>query len=433
MTSRVGKIAMLVLILMYFFSFVLFKSIVQVPSCGVLPFSPKRSSSSHKKTCTQLFRTLFQSYLNCITCGSLVANGNAGINTTVYSHDNVVKNTMHVWNNILGLHHITNINESCGTQQNGLFRRLCDPLGHAPCCFFNRCVLRNTSDCKCRRCYDLRQSKFAETHQWRLRSNDCSIVNFTDQTACDILVQKGITHIYFMGDSLIFDVYAGLMIILTSDLNFGTLRSEIKSHHRHGCSGLSQFTKNCKQIFRKRNIQACDSRINISYTAAYNIDSLQKFNTSIRNYFWNGTSTMLVFGIGLHERLHMKHVELEFIRPLLEMFKSELGNYAKKRWPRFLWMNPHIPGALKPPVYAGVGSEENVKKFTKYMEKTLPIYGIYTLNTHDITKYALSFDGTHFTTGVNVLISQMILNFINVLPTTSYNGDYMNSCNHFQY
>ena len=106
------------------------------------------------------------------------------------------------------------------------FRALCDPHGRTPCCdYTNRCV--SSTRCTCRGCSDERRLLHAELAMWRPEHDTCRVKTFSKTSACDFLVDRGITYIAILGDSLVRHLYFALLLILKDDTQWGALRPDI--------------------------------------------------------------------------------------------------------------------------------------------------------------------------------------------------------------
>ena len=109
----------------------------------------------------------------------------------------------------------------CGNisdEQNIYARALCDPMGPTPCCFYGTCVNKNSDECKCQECFDLRSRVHSEYSTWQPIDSRCKWKNFTSAEACRLLHD---TKIHMVGDSLIRHFYLGLLLLLSNNVNDG--------------------------------------------------------------------------------------------------------------------------------------------------------------------------------------------------------------------
>lgn len=104
------------------------------------------------------------------------------------------------------------------------FRALCDPKGHTPCCFYNRCMNKNVSECVCEECYDIRQDAHAEYSTWVPSHPACPYRVFSSQEACDLLTGR---TLHFVGDSLVRHVYTALLLVIAGDMDYGAINDSV--------------------------------------------------------------------------------------------------------------------------------------------------------------------------------------------------------------
>ncbi|BFZ16797.1 hypothetical protein BsWGS_19836 [Bradybaena similaris] len=81
------------------------------------------------------------------------------------------------------------------------------------------------------------------------------------------------------------------------------------------------------------------------------------------------------------------------------------------QWPRLLWLGIHAPGLLKSPKFREQ-TAEGVQNFNKNVYAILKQFQVPYLDTFDFTKGIVSFDGTHYGWGINMLKVNMLLTYI---------------------
>lgn len=81
------------------------------------------------------------------------------------------------------------------------------------------------------------------------------------------------------------------------------------------------------------------------------------------------------------------------------------------QWPRLLWIGTHAPGLLKSPKFREQ-TAEGVQNFNKNVYAILNQFQVPYLDTFDFTNGIVSFDGTHYGWGVNMLKVNMLLTYI---------------------
>ncbi|XP_012942842.1 uncharacterized protein LOC101857899 [Aplysia californica] len=95
---------------------------------------------------------------------------------------------------------------------------------------------------------------------------------------------------------------------------------------------------------------------------------------------------------------------------LFHLLPSE-GVEPHRRWPRLLWMGTHAPGLLKSPHFAAQ-TAGGVQKFNKGIQTILRTWKVPYLDTFAFSNGTVSFDGTHYGWGVNMLKVDMLLTYI---------------------
>lgn len=83
----------------------------------------------------------------------------------------------------------------------------------------------------------------------------------------------------------------------------------------------------------------------------------------------------------------------------------------RQLWPRLLWIGTHAPGLLKSPKFKEQ-TAEGVSRFNKSIREILNYWKVPYLETFGFTNGVVSFDGTHYGWGVNMLKVNMLLTYI---------------------
>ena len=97
------------------------------------------------------------------------------------------------------------------------------PSRNTPCCYANICARKTTKGCVCDKCFDLRQRKLSELHEWKLKTNLTVVKCFTNESACRVIQRHNIRNILFIGDSLIRHVNTAFLIMFKNDMKKGAL------------------------------------------------------------------------------------------------------------------------------------------------------------------------------------------------------------------
>ena len=124
----------------------------------------------------------------------------------------------------------------------------------------------------------------------------------------------------------------------------------------------------------------------------------------IRQYLGRNNS-FVVLAVGLHYRLDVDKVIDVYINKVLDVIESE-GN----GWPKIIWMGIHaVPNfLLMEPLF----HNEGILKFNKQIHEYLRRRDVAVIDTFDMSKRLLSYDGLHYGLGLNFLKVNMILNYL---------------------
>lgn len=352
-----------------------------------------------------------QNILDCLTAGKFVKLDDVN----VQDHKRMHKFIQHVWKDMLNLTSIQRPDGKCGNAgftNNFLSRRaLCDPEGPTPCCFKGKCIAAKELHCRCADCYDLRQRIIPELSTWKPdRANQCQLTNYTSKAACDLLHKHGITYIVVIGDSLLRHLYSAIGILLKNDPQTGCLKPDISEQDKKDCAGYAQFTeKKCNTINLQVPMTVCGDKIELHHVPAYHIP-LVHIALQAAMEATSRKNSLIILGVGLHHDLNWKLITDLYVRPFVRLLNGRRSDNTSK-WPLLLWVSPHFPGLLKPPMLTKQ-DRYTAHNYRYVMEQFLHDNGINSLNTQDLTKDTLSWDGTHQGFGVNMLLAQFVMNYV---------------------
>ncbi|KAK6175147.1 hypothetical protein SNE40_013669 [Patella caerulea] len=285
------------------------------------------------------------------------------------------------------------------------FRALCDPEGEHPCCVNNQCSSRTVTECQCETCFDMRQPLHAEYSEWLPREEGCRIKYFNQKEACDLL--NGVS-LFLVGDSLIRHLYTALVMLLRNNLKDGAISDNAPTDAKRRCSGMYIFSDRRCRVYVDDDIEHICNGHNFSlkffeyYSTHYSVNITQLARKNL-----NKPKTILLVGVGLHDNLNFRRIQLNLLQPLLNILKYQ-------RWPKFVWATPHSAGILKTDSIKAQ-SRSSMVSFIREIEEFLKVHNIPVFNTFNLTKNVMSFDGTHYGLGINLLKSQILLNYIKEL------------------
>lgn len=92
------------------------------------------------------------------------------------------------------------------------------------------------------------------------------------------------------------------------------------------------------------------------------------------------------------------------------MFNPMFELLSKSVWPKVIWLTPHAPGLLKTPYHVYL-QPDKVQLFNKHVSVLMKNQGIPILNFFHLTKGVMSYDGTHYSKGVNDVKVNIFLNY----------------------
>lgn len=110
---------------------------------------------------------------------------------------------------------------------------------------------------------------------------------------------------------------------------------------------------------------------------------------------------------GLHFNFNAQYIINPHIKEVLTHLQTSTNS-----WPKFLWVHPLTPGLMKPTKYTTSQGHDAVERFASAMEEYLKNADVQILDFRKLTTFVDSYDGTHFGTGVNMMKSQIILNYL---------------------
>ncbi|CAL1544995.1 unnamed protein product, partial [Lymnaea stagnalis] len=87
------------------------------------------------------------------------------------------------------------------------------------------------------------------------------------------------------------------------------------------------------------------------------------------------------------------------------------GVDVERLWPRLLWIGAHAPGLLKSPKFKRQ-TAEGVQEFNTQVQRVLRQWRVPYLDTFSLTNGTVSFDGTHYGWGTNMMKLNMILTYM---------------------
>ncbi|KAK7480088.1 hypothetical protein BaRGS_00028648 [Batillaria attramentaria] len=283
----------------------------------------------------------------------------------------------------------------------GWIRALCDADGDTPCCYDNVCVNKSTEQCKCSNCVDLRQVIHAEHATWRPDDPSCQMQQMSVKEMCQLL---GGVRLYFIGDSLVRQLYTAFLLALRGNEMTGALRDDTPKNVTAACTGLYMFTEKLCKHWVNTTATVCDGRVWLklfSYNQVRHAKSIRGAVVQMNN---SGRGIVLM-GFGIHERLNFTAVQTRILAPLMKIPQLDVR--------RLVWLAIHCPGLMKAP-HRGQGPDD-VLSFNRNLTQFWSAYNVAIFDSFNMTDGVTSFDGTHYGLGVNRAKVQVLMHYFRTL------------------
>ncbi|CAG5114981.1 unnamed protein product, partial [Candidula unifasciata] len=287
------------------------------------------------------------------------------------------------------------------------FKSICNPKGDTPCCHTNRCINVSETDCRCPTCYDERQSIHAEYAQWKPEDDRCMVKNFTSVEACSLL--NG-TTLHFVGDSFIRHVFAAMVILLTNNPE-GAIKASSPQKVRDHCQGMHQITWSECRDYLDMNRSLCGGTVKVKIKNNTDVGHTKRLPDLVSSDFPKSHILKAEnLDISNSSRVRRKADTGNSPLPITSQ-TSPRTTVDNKPWPRLLWIGAHSPGLLKSSKFSEQ-TAAGVQSFNKNVYKVLNDFKVPYLDTFEMTKGVVSFDGTHYGYGINMLKANMVLTYI---------------------
>ena len=292
--------------------------------------------------------------------------------------------------------------KKCGTVTLGAVRALCDPRGPAPCCMGTTCVSRDKENCTCETCFDLRNEMHAEFADYVLESSACQLRRFTQADVCSLL--NGVT-IHFIGDSLVRQFYVATLAAVRGGLE-NVFKDAASRAERTKCRGSRIFVHSCGYLLNNTCNRECSNTADVQLHELWKAAQTLEMQKIIKTLIGKPRS-FLVLGVGLHNGCNANVINKEILEPIVKM-------KGKNSWPVILFATPHSPGVLKSPRH-GHQSRATIRKYIAAMTPVLRGHSIPLMDTFHLSEGVVSYDGTHFSLGMNRVKAQILFQWISHL------------------
>lgn len=254
--------------------------------------------------------------------------------------------------------------------------------------------------------------------------NNCQPDLRTSQQACGVLQNNkaGIRNIYFVGDSLTLNYYIGFMAHVLNDYKYGPIepslrryQSELSDNNKEQgtCNGYQEMLyrrTDCKALQSSKmltNYNCADTSINfIDIRNKSDIWKVEDKISELRDIN-ELESSIFVINAGTHEKFRFDMVIQSIMNRVLET------NLPKKN---LLWISQVRPSFNVPLKYnRKQNAWTRMKEFYKKMNKWTDKHNVNSLDLHPISANAFSPDGTHYSMGVQLMKTQLLLQYLEEL------------------
>ena len=285
----------------------------------------------------------------------------------------------------------------------------------------------------------------------------CHLHLFTSPTDACALVRR-VGGVRIVGDSLMRQLYQGLLEVLTGDFEHGSLTARTAARNRtHSpeCRGTMHYKEKakCVQLLRPLNEEPIPCGLTADGATVWAYDDVLRLNGDLwsaehllthvleghheidRHDGYNGSvwgsmrththaknpalfetsyhppslpaAGVVVLGVGLHDQLNTTRVDA-----VLQSFGRHVARLPANERPRLLWLPYTAVGRLKPQQYAVSQGNRNVMAFNAATSATARRCGFDVLDFFEMSRFAHSYDGTHYGQAVNVNKALALLNWI---------------------
>jgi len=266
-------------------------------------------------------------------------------------------------------------------------------------------------------CVDLRTYKNAEASLWETKDLRCDWVNYTGSSACDVIEKSRYDEIYFVGDSLLRNMFAAFLMLLSDDPLKGAWSSaKITAEQKRVCVGESQyFWKHCRQLVSDmasflQPEKLCAGR-KPKFTATYKPYYVSKRPgdfLKLLKPLHGKRGILVVIAIGHHMNFSAESVIEDYLEPVMAYFKLS----AATDWPHFFYILPMPGSLLKPPKFISRQNNKDLPLFASRLRDFCRRWNVPVFDFRQLSENVHSFDGTHYGRGVNLMKVQVFLNYL---------------------
>uniref|UniRef100_H2Y2R0 Uncharacterized protein n=2 Tax=Ciona intestinalis TaxID=7719 RepID=H2Y2R0_CIOIN len=298
----------------------------------------------------------------------------------------------------------------------------CDRYGNKPCCdnYMNG-VCRDASEetCNCPNCIDTRKYKVAEAAIWKTDGN-CKWTNYSGDTACDVIENSQFNDLQFVGDSHMRNMFVGMMMLLSNDPNQGAWSTHTTPEQKKRCHGFEFFFwDNCRTVIEDmyelpHYNKLCRNRtpkFSAAVKVYFSLEYAGKFVDLVKQRLGK-IGTLIVVGVGLHINLNPTATIDRYLKPAVDVIEKHYANSSAMKWPKLVWVLPLPANLLKPTQNIKSQGKEGLDAFSSKLNEYCKEHGIPVMDFGKMAQFTQSFDGFHYGLAVNLMLNQILLNYI---------------------
>ncbi|CAH1779934.1 unnamed protein product [Owenia fusiformis] len=292
-------------------------------------------------------------------------------------------------------------NDTKCSHETGSYRTLCNSVDKKACCKENTCQDIPVANCTCPTCFDERPRIHPEFYDWtpyraHMRKN------ISGKDICTGLRYLNVSSMIILGDSLIRNFYH----------NFRRrVANETKAEDTQGCRSDDHVKDWRDDACKNRtnvgsSVQICN-QIKFLFKSQIHVElgsTKDAMQTALKEMKKDTLGQMLVLtDIGLWTDLNTQIVSVYLDQLLQET--NALGET------HIIYMTPYIPGIRKSPRWTGQTKEKSIE-FAKYFRTFTKERKISFLDPTELVKNLVSWDGTHYTFGLDDALIDIIAAYI---------------------
>jgi len=214
--------------------------------------------------------------------------------------------------------------------------------------------------------------KHSETSQWITNDPRCSWTNHNGVSACDVIEKSQFNEIIFIGDSLIRNMFATLLMLLSDDPVRGAWNKVMPENWKEICRSDSfYFWDECRKLvgdvndvyFPKKLCGGKKPNFTASFKMFYGLGQSNAFDKFMKSMEVK-PNTLVLIGVGAHMAFNPDIVINRYLEPAIGRWKIYNTNKpAEEIWPKIIFVLPMRGSLLKPPAYLMLQDNKKLPQF----------------------------------------------------------------------